>query len=181
MDLASVIQHYGYPAIFAGCLVEGETVLALGGLASHRGYLSLPWVMAVAAVGGFVGDQIYFAVGRRFGVQLMARHPRLVPAIERVNALLDRYDAGLIVAMRFMVGLRLAAPLAIGMSRVHWLRFAMFNSLGALLWAPLFAGAGYLLGDALEHFLGDLKRIEHWVFAALVIVGVAAWLLRKRR
>jgi membrane protein DedA with SNARE-associated domain len=181
MDLAEVIQHYGYPAVFVGCLLEGETVLALAGLASHRGYLSLPWVMGVAALGGFLGDQLYFLLGRRFGTELIVRYPRLMPGIERANALLDRYGAWLIVGVRFMYGFRMVGPVAIGMSRIQWLRFATFNLVGALLWAPLLAGAGYLLGDALEHFLGDLKRIEHWVFAALVIIGIGVWLLRRRR
>jgi membrane protein DedA with SNARE-associated domain len=49
MDLASLIQNWGYPAVFAGSLIEGETILALAALAAHRGYLALPWVIAAAA------------------------------------------------------------------------------------------------------------------------------------
>jgi membrane protein DedA with SNARE-associated domain len=88
MDLAVAVQHCGYPAVFLGSL--------------HRGYLSLPWVIAVAAAGGFLGDQFAFIAGRRYGGRLMARYPRLAPGIERADALLERYDAGLIIAMRFI-------------------------------------------------------------------------------
>jgi membrane protein DedA with SNARE-associated domain len=181
MDLAAAVQHYGYPAVFLGSLLEGETVLALGGLAAHRGYLSLPWVIAIAAAGGFLGDQVGFVVGRRYGGRLMARYPRLAPGIARADALLERYDAGLIIAMRFIYGLRMSGALAIGMSRIHWLRFAVLNLVGALLWAPLVAGAGYFFGDVLERLLGDLERIEHWAFVALALIGIGLWLAGRRR
>jgi membrane protein DedA with SNARE-associated domain len=181
MELATAVQQYGYPVVFVGSVLEGETVLTLAGLAAHRGYLSLQWVIAIAALGGFLGDQLYFALGRRYGARLLDRYPRLALPMSRATSILERHNAWLIIAMRFMYGLRTAGPLAVGMSRIGWLQFAALNALGAVLWAPLFVGAGYLLGDVLERLLGDLKAIEHWLFAGLVVVGVALWLAGRRR
>ena len=67
MDLAALIQQYGYAAVFVGSVLEGETMLVLAGLAAHRGYLSLQWVMAVAVAGAFLGDLICFLTGRFLG------------------------------------------------------------------------------------------------------------------
>ena len=183
MDLASLIQNWGYPAVFAGSLIEGETILALAAVAAHRGYLSLPWVIAAAAAGGFLGDQIYFLVGRFGGGRVLARWPRLRPGAERVRQLLDRYDTPLILGVRFLYGLRTVGPLAIGMSRVHWVRFALLNLAGAIVWAGLVAGIGYALGEALTRLLGDLKRVEEWVFGAVLVGGLAliAWLRHRGR
>jgi membrane protein DedA with SNARE-associated domain len=183
MDLASFIQNWGYPAVFAGSLVEGETILALAAVAAHRGYLALPWVIAVAAAGGFLGDQIYFLVGRFAGDRVLARWPGLRPGAERVRQLLDRYDAPLILGVRFMYGLRTVGPIAIGMSRVHWHRFALLNLAGAIVWAVLVAAIGYALGEALTRVLGDLKQVEEWVFGAVLVAGLAgvAWLRHRGR
>jgi membrane protein DedA with SNARE-associated domain len=183
MDLASLIQAWGYPAVFAGSMLEGETILALAAVAAHRGYLALPWVIAAAAAGGFVGDQIYFLVGRFAGDRVLARWPALRPGAERVRQLLDRYDTPLILGVRFLYGLRTVGPIAIGMSRVHWLRFALFNLLGAIVWATLVAGIGYALGEALTRVLGDLKRVEEWVFGIILVGGLVllAWLRRRGR
>jgi membrane protein DedA with SNARE-associated domain len=85
-----------------------------------------------------------------------------------------------VIGVRFMYGLRIAGPVALGMRRIGWLRFAGFNFLGAALWAPLFVGLGYLFGDALERVLGELHRIEHSAFAILTLAGVAAWLGVRR-
>ena len=181
MDLAAIIQQYGYLAVFIGSVLEGETLLVLAGLAAQRGYLSLEWVIAVAAVGAFLGDQLCFIAGRWFGRPRLARWPRLEPAIARADALLARRGAVIVVGLRFTYGLRLAAAIAIGMSRISWLRFASLNLLGVLLWAPIVAGAGYLLGNAVEPLLRHLRFAEYYVFAAVIIVGATVWVLRRWR
>jgi len=56
MDLPALIESYGYVAVFAGAFLEGETLLALAGLAASRGYLDFFAVTAVALVAGFLGD-----------------------------------------------------------------------------------------------------------------------------
>lgn len=182
MDLAALIQQYGYLAVFVGSVLEGETLLVLAGLAAHRGYLSLQWVIAIAATGAFLGDQICFVIGRFFGRRVLARWPRLEPSIARADALLARRrGAFIVVGLRFMYGLRTGGILAIAMSRMPWLRFASLNLLGVLLWAPIVAGGGYVLGHTLEPLLEDLRAAEPYVFATIIIVGVTVWLLRRRR
>ena len=181
MDLASLLQGYGYSVVVVGTVLEGETILALAGLAAHRGYLALPWVIAVAAAGGFLGDQIYFFVGRFYGQRVLDRFPKLAPGVARVSRVLDRYGAPIIILVRFMYGLRAVGPIAIGMTGVHWLRFALFNALGAILWAVLIGSLGYALGSALTLVLGDLKHIEEWVFGALALAGIAAALIVRVR
>jgi membrane protein DedA with SNARE-associated domain len=181
MELAGLIEQYGYAAVFAGSVLEGETLLALAGVAAHRGYLSLHWVIAVAVAGAFLGDQLCFLAGRFFGGRMLARWPRLEPSVARADALLARRGATLVIGLRFMYGLRLAGVLAIGMSRMRWRRFAILNLIGALLWAPLVAGAGYLLGNAVERLLGHVQLAEYTVIAAALIAGVAVWIIHQRR
>ena len=181
MDLAALIQQYGYAAVFVGSVLEGETMLVLAGLAAHRGYLSLEAVMAIAAAGAFLGDLTCFLTGRFLGRRVLVRWPRLEPSVARADALLARYGAVLVIGLRFAYGLRLAGAIAIGMSRMHWLRFAAFDLLGVLLWAPLVAGAGYLLGNAVEPLLAHMHYAEYGVFAVVIIVGLTLWILRRRR
>jgi membrane protein DedA with SNARE-associated domain len=181
MDLASLIQQYGYMAVFVGSILEGETLLVLAGLAARRGYLSLQWVVVVAVTGAFIGDQIVFLLGRRLGPSVLARLPRLRSPIARADALLKRYGAFVVISLRFTYGLRLAGVLAIGMSRMSWSRFASLNLVGALLWAPIVAGAGYLLGSAVEPLLEEGRYGEYLLFGTVIFVGVVVWLLARRR
>ena len=179
--MQEAIAQFGYLAVFIGTFLEGETVLALAGVAAAHGYLSLPAVTAVAACGAFLGDQACFYVGRRYGHRLLARFPKLAAKAPRVQALLRRWDAPAVIALRFLYGLRTAGPIIIGTCGISPWRLALFNFIGVLLWAPLVAGIGYLAGYALHEWLG---RFQHAQIALLALVAAAtlvAWVLLRRR
>lgn len=174
MDLAGLIDSYGYLAVALGAFLEGETILALAGLAAHRGYLDFYTVVVVAMICGFAGDQFYFFLGRRKGARILERFPDARERAHRFDDLLRRWHAPLIVMIRFMYGFRIVGPILLGMGRVPSWKFVVFNFIGAAIWAPLIAGIGYLFGGIVESVLHDVKRIEVWLFAAVIAVGILA-------
>ena len=182
--LQSLIDHYGYLAIFIGTFLEGETILVLAGFAAHRGYLDLSGAIGAAFLGTLFGDQLYFFLGRRHGGAVLARRPHWETRIARVRELLRRHEIPLILGFRFLYGLRTVTPFALGLSGVRPLRFALLNVPAALAGAIAIGVLGYELGDAFERLLGDLKRIEGLLFAAIAAAGAALWLgqwIRRRR
>jgi membrane protein DedA with SNARE-associated domain len=181
MDLASLIQTYGYGIVLLGTLLEGETVLVLAGFAAHQGYLQLPWVIVAATVGGFLGDQCCFLLGQRFGDRFCRRFPTLEPGITRVTQLLDRHNRLVILSIRFFYGLRTVGPMAIGMSTVPWQRFLVLNLLGAILWGTAFASLGYTFGNLVEVLLGRVQEAEKWIFSAILLVGTTVTFLHGWR
>jgi membrane protein DedA with SNARE-associated domain len=181
MDLAALIQNYGYLGVAFGAFLEGETVLILAGFAAHRGYLLLSTTILVATLASFLGDQFYFLLGRRYGITLLARFPSLRAPVERMNTLVQRYHTPLILSLRFLYGLRIAGPLAIGMSELPWLRFFILNLLSAALWAAIVAGAGYAFGQVLESLFSDLHRYEEMVIIVIAAAGLLVWLIKRHR
>ena len=179
LDLPALIDTYGYFAVAIGAFLEGETVLALAGLAAHRGYLDLPLVIIVAAIAGFAGDQFYFTLGRRQGARILARYPDARERADKFDAMLARWHAPLIIGFRFMYGFRIIGPVLLGMGRVHHRTFALYNALGALLWAPLIAGLGFLFGEAIETVLHDVKDVEIWGLGVLAVIGLGVFVFHK--
>lgn len=173
MDIPSLIDSYGYLAVFVGAFLEGETILALAGLAAFRGYMDFYPVVVVALIAGFLGDQFYFFLGRYKGQKILTRFPRARARAQRFDTLLSRWHAPLIIAVRFMYGFRVVGPILLGMGRVPSWKFVLFNFIGAAIWAPLIAGIGFFFGTVLETILHDVKRYEIWVFAAVALVGIA--------
>jgi membrane protein DedA with SNARE-associated domain len=180
-DLAGLLERGGYWILLIGTFLEGETVLVLAGIAAHEGLMSLPKVVAIAALGGFVGDQTFFLIGHLFGARLLDRFPKLKPGTERVRGLLHRFDALAIVSVRFLYGLRIVGPVAIGMSGIHWIRFLCFNLIGAILWASIIAYLGYSLGRTAGILLGRAGRLEQWALVVILAVGAGAWFVLRRR
>lgn len=185
MDFPGLIQQYGYYAVFVGAFLEGETILALAGLAAHRGYLDFLTVTLLAGLAGFLGDQFFFFLGRTRGAQILARFPDARERAHRFDDLLARWHAPLIVAIRFLYGFRILGPILLGMGRCPSWKFVVYNAIGAAIWAPLVAGAGWAFGHAVEAVLADVHQYEGWIFAALATAGgvallVARWRERRR-
>jgi membrane protein DedA with SNARE-associated domain len=174
-----LISQYGYLAILIGTFLEGETILVLGGFAAHRGLLWLPGVMAAAFVGSLASDQLFFFIGRRHGAAWLAKRPGWQPNIERVRRLIARHDTLIILAFRFIYGLRNVTPLALGMSAVPAWKFALLNGVGAAVWAVAIGALGWFVGSAAKQMLGHLERYELRIVAGIVIVGLALWAHRR--
>jgi membrane protein DedA with SNARE-associated domain len=179
MNLSDLVAQYGYAAVFAGSLLEGETVLLLAGIAVHRELLSFIGVVGVAFVGGTLGDQLLFRLGRRWGGAILQRSPFLSARALPVDRLIKRHENALIVGVRFMYGLRLIGPFVIGMSQVSASKFALLNLLGAAIWAPLVVGVGYLFGETISWLITDLGHYE--ALGLLLVIAVVALVVLVRR
>jgi membrane protein DedA with SNARE-associated domain len=178
MDIPALIQQYGLAAVFVGALLEGETVLLLAGAGTHLGLLDLRAVVAVAATGAFVGDNLFFLIGRRFGPHVTDRLPWVAAAVPRVDRLIARWRWIAVIALRFMYGLRVAGPVTIGAGTMPAWEFIAANALGAILWAALISALGYVAGHAVERMLGSVVGVERALLALVVIAVVATFVVR---
>jgi membrane protein DedA with SNARE-associated domain len=177
-DLPSLLQHYGYLAIFAGTFVEGESMLLLGSYAAHAGYLNMPWVLAAAFSAALVSDQLYFRLGRRYGPQLVARRPTLQIKVARALAIIDGHAVLSVLAMRFLWGFRVALPVAIGMSSMPAGRYLLLDLVGAAVWSAAVSWLGFAAARILSAAVADFRRYEGEIAAALVLLALALVLLR---
>lgn len=181
IDLNHLLATYGYWAVFIGCVMEGETILILGGMAAHQHLLKLWPVIAWASAGGMLGDQLLFWTGRYFGTRLLPRLKRQQAQIKRVTGLIERYPSTAVFSVRFLYGMRLVGPMVIGASGLSPLRFSLLNMLGAMVWATLFITGGYWAGEALQRLFGNLKPYRLPIaLGVVVVVAVVALILHLR-
>ncbi len=176
--LEQLLQDFGYLALFFGTFFEGETILVLAGVAASFGKLELDWVLLTAFCGSYAGDQLWYYLGRYKGRQLLERNPRWHNMGERALRLIKRRPDLWVLIFRFFYGLRTVMPVAIGLSGYPPLRYLVLNGIGAIVWALTVGYAAFYFGAALETILGDIKRYELWILAALVLIGAAFWLRR---
>jgi len=183
MDINQLIADNGacfYAIAFIWTFLEGETIILFAGFAAAQGLID-PWILMGAAwMGSFAGDQCYFWVGRRYGVQLLERFPRWRHGVDAALSWLERYNVGFILSFRFIYGVRNFSSFAMGLSAVHWHRFLRLNCLAAGLWAATFVAAGYFLGHACRAMLGDIARSFSLVMLGIfVAIGGGMWLLHR--
>jgi membrane protein DedA with SNARE-associated domain len=181
ISIHSFIASYGYMAILVGSFLEGETILVLGGLAAHSGYLDLSFVILAAFVGTLCGDQLFFFLGRWHSDAFLKRRPSWRVRVAKAQKLLDRFRTPILLGFRFFYGLRTVTPFVIGMSAVPTLRFVFLNAAGALIWAIAVGTGGYLFGNALEIMIGNIKHYEIEVFGVIAALGLVIWIIHVVR
>lgn len=181
-SLESLLQHWGYWVVFGAMLLEnaglplpGETVTLLGGYAAGSGHLDVFGVMAAAAGGAILGDNLGYWVGRRAGWGLVLRVGRLLrrspEQMESLRTSFLRHAGKSVLIGRFVAVLRvLAGPLA-GAVHMPYRRFVLFNCLGAVLWAGTMVSLAWLGGRWIpfERMVGGVVQFG---LGALVLVVV---------
>jgi membrane protein DedA with SNARE-associated domain len=184
-----LVGQYGYGAVLllvmlesAGIPMPGETILVSAAVyAGTRHGLDIRGVIAAAAAGAIIGDNIGFWVGREFGEPLLERWDHLIGLDARKRMLgrylFARYGGSIIFFGRFIALLRaFAAPLAGANALSPW-RFLIFNAAGGIVWATIFGLGGYLLGEGISRVAGPLG----WtLLIAALIVAFAMWRYYKK-
>jgi membrane protein DedA with SNARE-associated domain len=181
--LHALILQYGYLAIFvviglesAGLPLPGEAALIAASVyAGATGHLHIALVIACAATGAIIGDNIGFWAGRRFGKALLVRYGPMIHVTERrlkVGEYLFRQHGGKIVFYgRFVAFLRIFAAMLAGANDYGWKPFLIYNAAGGLTWAALVGFGAYTFGSAVHNITGPLGIV------ALVIAGIAMAIL----
>lgn len=187
--LHDAIVAYGYWVVLvvvglesAGLPLPGEATLVSAAIyAGSTGRLSIFWIIAAAATGAIIGDNIGYWIGRELGLPLLRRYGGRVgldaAKLRLAQYLFDRHGGKIVFFGRFVAVLRVLAALLAGANRYAWDRFLAFNAAGGLCWAGLFGMGAYLFGRAVERVAGPIAILAGC--AALVGVVVMVRFIRR--
>ncbi|GBC81174.1 Inner membrane protein YohD [bacterium HR10] len=172
-SIESHIRAYGYWGVFLWAVLGGEESVVVAVWLVKRGLLNLPGVIVAAALGGAAGDQIYFFLARRYGWSRLRRSARFRRSRERAEALVARYGPGVVLASRFLAGLRITIPLVCGTLGMPALTYSVLNLVSAFLWASFYSLAVASLWSA---WTSPARRL--WVVGAVIALLALVFLIR---
>lgn len=162
---------WGYLILFCWSILEGELGLIFAGLATHDGHMNLFLAIFIAGLGGFVGDQIYFYIGR-----LNKKNLRKILISQRrkfafAHLLLKKYGWPIIFIQRYMYGMRTIIPISIGLTRYNALKFAIINLLSAWVWASITIVFVWHFGALIWEIVGWVKAHPYLLIPLAIILG----------
>jgi len=165
-----------------GLPLPGETVLVTAGIyAGTTHELDIAVLVAAAAIGATLGDNVGFWVGRRFGYRLLIRHgDRVGLTVRRIKLgqfIFERHGGTVVFFGRFIALLRVLAALLAGVNCMRWWRFLFFNAVGGVTWAAVFGLGAYAFGEQV-HRLSTPMAFASFVVATLGALG-AMWFVRR--
>lgn len=178
IDWSSLLQNYGYFAIIIGAFFEGETVLLLGAYAVQQHMLNFWLLIGAAMLGGFIGDQLYYQIGSKYGYNFIVRHPKLEKKFQQASLWIDNYPTLSILFMRFAWGLRTVIPISFGVNKYPRFRYLAVDAFACFIWAFVVVSVGLQVTHWLHKFWQNL--IYNGKSPVVVIVTVIACIVLTR-
>lgn len=174
--LTPIINQYGYWAVGGFILLEdfgipvpGETILITSAIFSVIGHLNIIFVILIAIAGAIIGDNIGFAIGDFGGRKLIEKFGKYLfitsAKLDKLENFFNRKGGAIVIVARFIEGLRQTNGIIAGISEMSWLKFIIYNSIGAILWVNTWALIGYF---AANHINTLLKYQTYFTFASII-------------
>src|SRR5687768_1075668 len=179
MSPESLLQDFGYLAVFVGTFLEGEAILVAAGFFASRRYLDPVAVGGVAFAGAYLGHLFWFWLGRVHGVRLLDRFPRMKRHFGKGVRVFERYGAAAIIITQWLYGLRITCAVIIGMSRISLLKFLFYQAVSCAVWVVIVTAAGYYFGRAIERVLGRVEHIEKYGLIIIAAIAIGFWVWHR--
>ncbi|MCR9943234.1 LssY C-terminal domain-containing protein [Vibrio owensii] len=157
--------------------VPGEPFLLAAGYQLHQGII---WGVIAVLVGGWLGDQLSYFIGKRSGSKaqrkLIRWQAKTKRPIARCRLLMKKRGNAILIFARLLGPVAWVVPFMAGSVNVSWKRFTVCSSIGLILGVGQFVVAGSLLAAGLQTWLPldslKLILIEHKLLIASVLVAV---------
>ena len=168
-------------------VLPSETaVIALGVATAGSTDPRIALLVGCAALGAFLGDNLCYLIGRRFGPWARRRFFKGAKGQERLDwaqRSLERFGMPLIVVCRFIPGGRTAVTLVCGIVRYDHRRFMLATAVAGLLWACYAFFLGRLGGKAFEDkpWVGLLVAFGATLVISALVEGIRRLVARSRR
>ncbi|MDQ3373589.1 MAG: DedA family protein [Acidobacteriota bacterium] len=180
-QISDLIAEYGIYAVFALCTVEGDITLLLSGVMAHSNFFgnySFWKVFLAGTIGGVVGDNIGYLIGRQFRKTI--KHYRFYEvARPRIERLIDKFGGFAIVISKYIYGLRAGMCLFYGIGRMRYLRFLVLDIISCAIWAFLLTSVGFFFSGAITGIIGNFKQAGIALFF-VVLFGIIIFYVVER-
>ena len=164
-----------YLGIVVAAAIEGEVVYVGAVVAASLGRLNPVAVLLSGSVGGWAGDQFWYYAARGPLSSWLNKFQNVARRRRAMQQRMHRHATKLILAVRFLPGLRIAIPVACAYSGVAALRFSSLSLISALVWGAAIMLIILQLGPTSLSAFG-LKAWWTPAIPAVIIIVFFRWL-----
>jgi len=195
--LTDIVEHTGPFApvvLFSASFVEyvfppfpGDTIVVLGAWYAAHGAISWPAAFVAVTLGAVVGAWLDWQLGRSIAPALAARAalrgPLDAARLARFESAYRRWGGLVLVANRFLPGIRAFLFIAAGAARIPLGKVLLLGALSAALWNALLLGLGALIARNLAELSAILDRYTSaaWIAMGLLATALLARAALRRR
>jgi len=138
--------------------LPGDSLIFAAGTFAGIGELNFFFLLFLIILAAIIGDTINYEIGKHFGRKLLNNKKFTIikqENLDKADALIAKYGSFAVFIARFMPIIRTIVPFVVGMGRLNYKKFIIFNAFGAVIWVSLFLCLGYFFGNipfVADHF-----------------------------
>lgn len=188
------LDSYGLLAVFLVVLLKeigipipipGDVLTILIGARAAEGRLALVPALLAIVLAALIGGWVQYILARGPARGLVYRFGRYIglkpERLDRAARAVQRRGWRGVVIGRLAPGLRVVIVAACGLAALPLRTFLLGLAVGSLLFFGLHIGLGYLVGPSVIGLLSQLNLPLWPLLLAILVVGLAGWLIRRRR
>jgi membrane protein DedA with SNARE-associated domain len=159
----------------------GETTLNAAATAAAQGTLDLLPIIVMGALGAIAGDSALFWLARRSAhrVEPQLARAKSNPKVREALQLMNTSAPVLIVAGRYVPGLRFVVNVTMGLSTITYRRFLAWSILGGAMWSSYTCLLAYKIGLSLGEY--PLASVVISGLITTAAIAIVFWALRRHR
>ncbi len=160
--------------------VPGDVVTAFGAFMVGTGKLDFIGVYISTTIGSVIGFTLLFLVGKFLGKEFIIKKNFTFfkkEAILQAEQWIQRYGVWLVLANRFLPGIRSVISLSAGFSNLSTYKVLLFSFISSSLWNCILINLGYSLGnswltvqDKVSHILSQYSKAIGLLIVCFVVV-----------
>ncbi|MBI3146443.1 MAG: DedA family protein [Pseudogulbenkiania sp.] len=162
-------------------ILPGDSLLFVAGTLAATGGMNAHALVATLIAAAVLGDSVNYTIGRRLGLALVVRFPRLLKQqyLDKTHAFYERHGGKTIILARFVPIVRTFAPFVAGAGAMGYRHFFAYNIIGGVLWVASFTYAGYLFGN-LPMVKSNLEYLIFGIIFVSLLPGIIEIWRHKR-
>ncbi|MBU0721821.1 DedA family protein [bacterium] len=175
-DTFSNLATYGYIGLFLYSLGGGFIALIGAGVLAYMGKMDLTLVLFIAFTANALGDVLLFYMARYQKSMMMdgLRKHRRKLALSHI--MMKKYGSWIILFQKFIYGIKTLIPIAIGLTKYDFKKFAILNVLSAAVWSLSIGLGSYYSGNILVKAAESISS-KPWIAPIiLVVLGATLWI-----
>lgn len=161
--IGDFITNYGnfvYAILFLVIFIEtglvvmpflpGDSLIFAAGTFAGMGQMNIFLLFVLLISAAIIGDVVNYEIGKHFGRKLIENKKFTLikkENLDKADALIDKYGSFAVFIKRFMPIIRTIVPFVVGMGKLDYKKFMIFNALGGICWVALFLSLGFFFGN----------------------------------
>lgn len=178
------IENYaiwGYGILFLYSFGGGMIALLAASVLAGVGKLDLSLCIIIAAVANFLGDELLFYLAKFNKNAVLPYFKKYRRKLALAQILFKSYGGKIILAKKFIYGLKTLIPLAIGLSKYNAKKFLFLNAICAIIWAVSLGLLGFFAGDFIQQISEKYGQNTSFLIIFLVAILFALWLYFEKQ